>query len=75
MNTARPTTAIVCSAVPSPPVSVSSASASVGKPRMASWFQTPVSVTASATWSAWKPQANSIAAEIPIPTAGPPGAM
>ena len=42
---------------------------------MASWFQTPVSVTASATWSAWKPQANSIAAEIPIPTAGPPGAM
>ena len=73
-NTASPIVAIVRSEVLSPPVSVSSTSASVGKPRIASWFQIPVSVTASATSSAWKPQAKSIAAEMPIPTAGPPGA-
>src|SRR3954466_7727009 len=48
-NRARPTVAIVFSAAPLPPVRVSSASASVGKKRIASWFQTPVSVTARAT--------------------------
>ena len=47
-NTASPIIAIVCRAAPSPPVSVSRAKASVGKPRIASWFQIPVSVTASA---------------------------
>ena len=66
--------ATVCRAAPLPPVSVSSASAIAGKPRIASWFQIPVSVTASATSSAWKPQASSIAAETPTPTTGPPGA-
>ena len=44
------------------------------RPRIASWFQIPVSVTARATSLAWKPQPSSIAAEIPMPTAGPPGA-
>ena len=66
--------ATVCNAAPLPPLSVSTANATVGKPRIASWFQIPVSVTARVTAPALKPQSRRIAAESPTPTAGPPGA-
>jgi hypothetical protein len=71
---ASPSAATVCNAAPLPPLAVNSANASAGKPRIASWFQTPVSVTARVTALAEKPQLRSIAAESPTPTAGPPGA-
>ena len=46
----------------------------IGKPRIASWFQTPISVTASATAPPSKCQARSIAKETAMPGAAPPGA-
>ena len=63
------------SAVLDSPVSVSSPSPIVGKASIASWFQTPVTATASPTGEPAKPQARSIANESAIPTATPPGAM
>ena len=57
-----------------PPWTVRSASAITGKPRIANWFQTPVTATASVTALDLKPQRRSIPKDIAIPTAGPPGA-
>ena len=71
---ARPRKATVSSAVWASPVNVSSTSARVGKASMESWFQMPVSATASPTAALTKPQARSIANESAIPTATPPGA-
>ena len=45
-----------------------------GKPKMMSWFQTPVTVTASATGRPLNPQPRSIAKETAMPGAAPPGA-
>src|SRR5262245_7005888 len=47
----------------------------MGKPKMTSWFQTPVTVTASVTGRPLKPQARNIANDTAIPGAKPPGAM
>ena len=57
------------------PVSARSASPTVGKASIASWFQTPVTATARLTAAAWKPHARSIAKDSAIPTATPAGAM
>ncbi len=55
-----------------PPETVSSASATAGDPSCRNWFQTPVTVTASATAPGSKPQARNIPYARAIPTAGPP---
>ena len=47
----------------------------MGKPRIASWFQTPTTVTASATAPLSKCQPRSIAKDTATPGAAPPGAM
>ena len=57
-----------------PPSAATPASAMIGMPRMTSWFQTPVTTTASPTGRPLKPHALSIANEVAIPTAAPPGA-
>ena len=75
MKTIRPMIATICRVVFPSPARVSSPSATAGAASMNSWFQTPMSVTASATADPANPQPISIAAEIPIPTAAPPGAM
>ena len=46
----------------------------IGKPRITNWFQTPVTTTASPTGRPLKPQARSIANDVAMPTAAPPGA-
>jgi hypothetical protein len=46
----------------------------IGSPRIRSWFQTLVTTTASPTGRPLKPQALSIAKELAMPTAAPPGA-
>ena len=50
------------------------ATAMMGKPRITNWFQTLGSTTARPTGRPLNPQARSIANEVPIPTAAPPGA-
>ena len=67
--------AAVPSSAVSPPFTLSRKSATTGKTRLASWFQTPVSVIARVTSAERKPQARSIPQEPAIPTAAPPGAM
>ena len=46
----------------------------IGKPRITNWFQTLVTTTASPTGRPLKPHARSIANDVAIPTAAPPGA-
>ena len=46
----------------------------IGKPSIANWFQIPVTATAIVTGRPLNPQARSIAYEVAIPTAAPPGA-
>ena len=54
-------------------LAVSSASATTGNVRFASWFQMPVTATASATGAAAKPHERSIEYEPAMPTAAPAG--
>ena len=74
-STMAPIRAIVRSSGWPSPSAVSIASATIGKPKMISWFQTPVSVTASVTSPVVKPQPRSMSADTAIPGAKPPGAM
>ena len=68
MNAAVPRSAV------SPPFAFSRKSATTGKTRFASWFQTPVSVIARVTARVGYPQPRSIPHDPAIPTAAPPGA-